>query len=142
MIDCTFCRIVRGDLAAHRLFENDHAIAILDIKPIHYGHILVIPKSHAETFVDVPDAELPDLIRAVKVMSRAMLSALKPPGFNIFSNNGIAAGQSVYHCHFHITPRYVDDNIRFVLKLKDYSGDEMAEYANRIRSSIDTTILP
>jgi len=135
--DCAFCTIVRGESSAEVLFRNTHAIAILDINPIHYGHVLVLPKRHGETFLDIPGEELPDLISAMQVVSRALMQSLNPPGFNIFSNNGRAAGQSVFHFHFHITPRYSDDNIRFVLELKKYSGGEMAEYAGRIRQCID-----
>ncbi len=131
--DCTFCRIIRGELPAQTLYQNDRAIAILDINPIHYGHVLVIPKRHCETFNDVPTEDLADLASATRVMSKAIVDALAPPGFNIFSNNGRAAGQSVFHFHFHVTPRYEDDNIKFILTLKQYAGREMSEYADRIR---------
>lgn len=133
---CAFCKIIRGESPSHKLYENEHAIAILDINPIHFGHVLVIPKSHSETYVDVPRAELADLALATMVVSRAIVDALRPPGFNIFSNNGRAAGQSVFHFHFHVTPRYEDDNIQFILTLKKYSGQEMSDYAERIRRSI------
>lgn len=132
--ECIFCRILRDEAAAEVLFRNQHAIAILDINPIHFGHILVIPKSHAVTFLEIPEVELSDLIHATRIATAAMVESLDPPGYNIFSNNGEAAGQSVYHCHFHITPRYRDDNIRFLLKLKRYEGDEMKQYAEKIRA--------
>ncbi len=135
-MQCEFCSIIRGDSTAEILFRNQRAIAILDINPIHYGHVLVIPMTHGSTFLDVPDDDLFDLIKATKVVTQAMVSSLNPPAFNIFSNNGRAAGQSVFHCHFHITPRYDDDNIQFILKLKKYAGDEMSAYADRIRREI------
>jgi histidine triad (HIT) family protein len=138
MIDCTFCSIARGESSAEILYQNEHAVAILDINPIHYGHVLVLPRQHAETFLEVPETELGGLIRATQIVSRAVVNSLNPPGFNIFSNNGKAAGQSVFHFHFHITPRYADDNIRFILQLKKYSGDEMAAYAERIRQKINS----
>ncbi|GEM_PF-252894 len=138
MIDCTFCAIARGESSAEVLYQNEHAVAILDINPIHYGHVLVLPRQHAETFLEVPDTELGGLIRATQIVSRAVVDSLNPPGFNIFSNNGRAAGQSVFHFHFHITPRYADDNIRFILQLKKYNGDEMAAYADRIRQKINS----
>ena len=138
MADCTFCGIARGESSAEVLYQNDYAIAFLDIKPINLGHVLVLPKRHAETFLEVSEVELVDLIRATHVVSRALVDSLNPPGFNIFSNNGRAAGQSVFHCHFHITPRYSDDNIQFILELKKYCGDEMATYADRIRQQIHT----
>jgi histidine triad (HIT) family protein len=140
MSECVFCRILRRQESAEVLYRSERVVAILDINPIHFGHILVIPRTHAETFLDVPDAELPELIQAVQVVSRAMVEALRPPGFNIFSNNGKAAGQSVFHFHFHVTPRYEDDKIQFVLKLKKYSSDEMKHYADRIRLHLSQEI--
>lgn len=133
---CEFCKIIRGDSSAEVLLKNEYSLAILDINPIHYGHILIIPRTHCPTFIEVPEAELISIVRATKIVSQAMVDALKPPGFNIFSNNGRAAGQSIFHFHLHITPRYDDDNIKFVLKLKKYSGDDMAVYADRIRQHI------
>ncbi len=133
---CEFCKIIRGESNAEILYTNKHAVAILDIRPIHFGHALIIPKTHADTFVDVCEDELLDVIRAAKIVSSAIVGSLNPPGFNIFSNNGRAAGQSVFHFHFHITPRYTDDNIRFVLDLKQYADREMCEYADRIRQFI------
>ena len=133
---CVFCKIIRGESDAEILYANNHALAILDIRPIHFGHALVFPRTHYETFVDVPERELHDVLVAAKAVSSGIVGSLNPPGFNLFSNNGTAAGQSVFHFHFHITPRYTDDNIRFVLNLKQYSGKEMSEYADRIRQHI------
>jgi histidine triad (HIT) family protein len=90
----------------------------------------------------VPEPELAGLMQATKIVSQAIVDSLKPPGFNIFSNNGRAAGQSVFHFHLHITPRYEDDNIRFVLKLKKYAGKEMSEYAERIRQAVPAQVTP
>jgi histidine triad (HIT) family protein len=141
IMQCEFCKIIRGESKAEVLYANEHAIAILDIKPIHYGHALIIPKTHCDTFVEVPEEELHDLILATRVVSSAIVKALKPPGFNIFSNNGKAAGQSVFHFHFHITPRYQDDNIQFVLNLKEYADTEMTAYADQIRTHISNLIV-
>jgi histidine triad (HIT) family protein len=138
LMECEFCNIIQGTSSAEILFANRHAIAILDINPIHFGHVLVIPKTHASTFIDVPEEELAGLMHATKVISVAIMKSLNPPGFNIFSNNGKAAGQSIHHCHFHVTPRYDDDNIQFILKLKKYACGEMATYGDRIRQHIST----
>lgn len=135
--DCTFCSIIRGELTAEILYEDAHAVAILDINPIHFGHVLIMPKTHCTTFLDLTEDELAGVARATQVVSRAIVRSLCPPGFNIFSNNGKAAGQSVFHFHFHVTPRYPDDNIQFVLTLKKYAPDEMAAYAARLREHID-----
>ena len=133
---CTFCRIIRRELPAEILFENDRVISILDIQPIHFGHALVIPKRHCADFLDIPDGDLYDVIRTTQVIAGALVRGLGLSGFNIFSNNGSIAGQSVFHFHMHITPRHADDNIRFVLQLKRYAGGAMADYADRIRRQL------
>ena len=135
-MECEFCEIIRGRSRAEVIFENERIISILDINPIHFGHALVIPKRHCETFVDVPDEDLSELIRIAKCVSRSIMDILKPEGFNIFSNNGKAAGQSVFHFHLHVTPRYLDDNIRFVLKLKKYEEGQITTYGGQLRQQI------
>ena len=133
---CIFCKIIAKEIPAEILFENDCAISILDVNPIHYGHALVIPKNHHVDFLDVPEKELAGIMHAVHVVARALVKSFALKGFNFFSNNGTVAGQSIFHFHIHITPRYPDDNIRFVLKLKRYEGDDMKEVASKIRASI------
>jgi len=101
----------------------------------HYGHALVIPKNHHRDFLEVPENELPASCTPSTLYlmhwSRAQLK-----GFNFFRNNGAVAGQSVFHFHIHITPRYEGDNIKFVLQLKRYEGSDMNEVASKIRSAI------
>jgi len=135
-MDCIFCRIIARALPAEILYESARVIAILDINPIHHGHALVIPKAHCADFLAVPDGDLHEVLRATQIVARALVDALQLDGFNIFSNNGRVAGQSVFHFHMHVTPRYPDDDIRFVLKLKSYPGGSMADYAARIRRHI------
>ncbi len=135
-MQCIFCKIIRGEAKAEILFENEYALSILDINPIHYGHALIFPKQHCETFLTIEEQYLTGLAQATQVVSKAIVNAFQPDGFNIFSNNGKAAGQSVFHFHFHVTPRYNDDNIKFLLELKKYGQDEMNEYANRLRLHI------
>ncbi|HLX12734.1 MAG TPA: HIT family protein [Bacteroidota bacterium] len=133
---CIFCDIISGASPAEILFEGPQSIAILDINPIHYGHALVLPKRHCQTFIDVPECDLADVMNTLSVVSRAIVLSLKPTGFNLFSNNGQAAGQSVMHFHFHVTPRYDNDNIKFILELKKYPEQEILQYARKIRESI------
>jgi histidine triad (HIT) family protein len=140
MTHCPFCEIIHHAAPAEILFENDQAIAVLDIRPIHLGHALIIPKHHGATLLDLPTESLGGLMEATQVICRAMVSGLDLEGFNIFSNNGKTAGQSVFHFHWHVTPRYPDDNIRFELELKQYSDGEMAEYGQLIREHIQSTV--
>jgi histidine triad (HIT) family protein len=96
----------------------------------------VIPKAHCADFLSVPEEDLHEVLRVTQIVARALVGSLRLDGFNIFSNNGRIAGQSVFHFHMHVTPRYANDDIRFVLKLKSYSGGTMADFARRIRQQI------
>ncbi len=136
MSNCVFCRIVAGEVPSEVLFENDHVVTILDINPIHYGHALVIPRKHVRDFLELEPECYGPLLDAAKTVSAALVDALELEGYNLFSNNGRIAGQSVFHFHLHITPRYENDDIRFVLKLKKYNDGEMKRYADRIRHHI------
>ena len=114
MTDCVFCKIISRTIPAEILYENDHAIAVLDINPIHFGHALILPKVHCNDFLDLPEESYHSILQASKVVTNALVHSLKLEGYNLFSNNGTIAGQSVFHFHLHITPRYRDDNIRFI----------------------------
>jgi histidine triad (HIT) family protein len=101
-----FSRIVAGEVPCHRLYEDEHVLAFLDIGPVARGHCLLIPKAEYVELDDVPPevgaalgAVLPRLVQAVK-------SATKCAGVNVLQNNGEAAGQAVMHVHFHVIPRY------------------------------------
>lgn len=133
---CVFCKIVEGKLPAEILHESDRVMAILDINPIHFGHALVIPKRHYLDFLSVSENDFHALMSTTQIVAHAMVNCLELEGFNIFSNNGKVAGQSVFHFHMHITPRYEDDNIKFVLQLKTYPEGELAAYGRRIREYI------
>ena len=136
MIDCIFCKIISGEIPAEILYESDHAIAILDINPINFGHALILPRQHCNDFLDLPDEIYRPILEAAKIVTQALVKSLKLEGYNIFSNNGTIAGQSVFHFHLHITPRYRNDNIRFILNLKKYSDGDLKRYGAMIRNSI------
>jgi histidine triad (HIT) family protein len=136
MNDCIFCRIIKREVPAEVLFEDDAVICILDINPIHYGHTLVIPKHHCRDFLELPENAYHAVMSAARVVTAALVDEYGLEGFNLFSNNGRAAGQSVFHFHLHVTPRHPDDDIRFVLNLKQYSGTDMAALGGRLRDRI------
>ena len=109
--DCIFCRIAAGEIPSATVYEDDDFRAILDLGPAAKGHTLVIPKSHSDNLLSVePDTAA----KALKVISRtanAIKEALGCDGINVVQNNGEAAGQTVMHLHFHIIPRYKNDNV-------------------------------
>jgi len=132
-MNCIFCDIIARKAYAEILFETDEIISFLDIRPVNYGHTLIIPKYHYQNFLDVPKAELEKLIVTTQFLTDALFESLEPDGFNIFANNGTAAGQTVFHFHFHVIPRFDDDDFKFRLNLKTYSNNTMKNYADKIR---------
>jgi histidine triad (HIT) family protein len=136
MTDCIFCKIISREIPSEILFEDDCVVSLLDINPIHFGHALIIPKQHYKDFLDVPSEVYHSILQAANIVTHALVQSLKLDGYNLFSNNGRIAGQSVFHFHLHVTPRYPQDNIRFVLSLKQYSDGEIKHYGALIREHI------
>ncbi len=106
---CLFCKIAAAAIPAKIIYEDDHAIAFLDITPRAPGHTVVIPKYHASTLVTLPDEEIAPLFRAVKKTAAVLMSALHPDGITIGINQGRASGQEVDHLHVHLMPRFHGD---------------------------------
>ena len=111
--DCVFCAIAAGEIPCFKVYEDDFALAYLDINPFSEGHTLVIPKAHTTGLLDTPEETLAALIARVKKVAAHLKSALGCDGFHILQNNGAAAGQTVGHIHFHIVPRRNGDPIEF-----------------------------
>lgn len=131
-----FTKIINREIPAEILFETDNVISIIDIMPIHFGHALVIPKKEYKNFLEVPESELGELMAVAQKIAQSLVKTFDLDGFNIFSNNGEVAGQSVFHFHIHVTPRYKNDNISFNLTLKKYADGQMKEVADKIRANL------
>ena len=101
-----FAKIVRGEAPAFKVFEDQHAIAFMDIMPQVEGHTLVIPKEGAESIFDLSPDGAAALIKATKKVAAAVKEVTKAPGILLAQLNGAAAGQTVFHIHFHVMPRY------------------------------------
>ena len=108
-MDCPFCKITVKELDAKIISETETTIAFLDINPVLPGHSLVIPKAHYINVSDAPAGILADLMAHAKETANLLVKALDAAGFNIVNANGKSAQQSVFHLHFHIVPRFVND---------------------------------
>ena len=109
MADCVFCGIVSGEIDAHVVYENEHAMAFLDANPIVDGHTVVVPKKHVERLTDMPDKVLVGTFSAVQKVNHAILIGRDADGTNVGLNDGEAAGQAIPHTHVHVIPRYSGD---------------------------------
>jgi histidine triad (HIT) family protein len=100
-----FAKILRGEIPSHKIYEDDHVLAFLDVMPIARGHTLVIPKEPAETLDKLSDEAAAAIGRVLPRISRAVLAATGATAFNVLQNNGPLAHQAVFHVHFHIIPK-------------------------------------
>lgn len=122
--DNIFAKILRGDIPSVRVWEDDHVLAFMDVFPQSEGHVLVISKtSTARTILEVEPDALSRLTAAVQRTARAVEKALKPEGISLMQFNGEAGGQTVFHLHFHIVPRWSGRD------LKGHGHAPMAETA-------------
>lgn len=107
--DCLFCKIAAKTIPAKIVYEDDSVVAFLDITPRAPGHTMVIPKYHAPTLAELPDAEIAPLFGAVKKTAGLLMAGLHPDGITIGVNQGRASGQEVDHLHVHLMPRWHGD---------------------------------
>lgn len=134
--DCIFCRIVAGEIPAAKVYEDEYGIAFLDLSPMQPGHTLIIPKVHISTLLEVPahlDAALFSMLRTV---AQAVVKATGAQGFNLLQNNGPAAGQTVFHAHWHIIPRFEGDGLRQWPQGAYENQEAMATMAARIQTAL------
>lgn len=133
--DNVFAKILRGELPAHKIYENEHVLAFMDIMPRGEGHHLVIPKAKARNILDAEPKDLVHLTQAVQLLARASKAAFDADGVTIHQFNETAGGQLVFHLHFHVIPRF--DGVA----LKPHSGtmekpDVLATHAEKLRQAL------
>lgn len=137
MTDCLFCDIVAGRAPASMVYEDDALVAFMDLFPVHRGHLLVVPRLHVADLLGCP-ADIAGRLFALSArLAPAVIAATGADGFNVWTANGVAAGQEIFHLHLHLLPRFVGDafGLRFP---KDYPQEaaraELDAIAEQIRS--------
>lgn len=135
MLNCIFCKIIAGELPCYKVYENNNVLAFLDIAPVSYGHILVVPKKHFVNIEDIPEDELRKVITVVKKIGKALKSGLCAPGYNVSVNNDPIAGQIVPHIHFHVIPRKQGDGLQLWPQGK-YGNGEAEEVLKKIQNKM------
>ena len=128
MDNCIFCKIAGGDIPAATLYEDEDFRVILDLGPASRGHALILPKEHYANVFEMPDELAGKAMILAKKMAAAMKKALKCDGIHLLQNNGEAAGQTVFHFHLHLIPRYEGDQVGVTWtpgKLTDEDRDEI-----------------
>lgn len=133
--DNIFAKILRGEAPAYKVYETEHALAFMDIMPQVPGHTLVIPKDGAESLLDVDPDILASTIKVVQTVAGAVKRAFDAPGIMIAQLNGAAAGQTVFHMHFHIMPR--SRGLEFKLHAREMEDSAVLEaHAAKIRACL------
>jgi len=110
--NCLFCKIIAGEIPCYKIWENDHFLAFLDIKPINLGHTLIVPKNHAEDLFDLSAEDRQGLGGAIQEVASLVKIGTGADGINLGMNNGTVAGQLVFHAHLHIIPRFKGDGFK------------------------------
>lgn len=108
--NCIFCKLANGDIPTRAIYEDNKFKVILDNAPATKGHALILPKDHAANLFELPEETAAEAMKLAKKMATKMKDCLNSDGFNLLQNNGEVAGQTVFHFHLHLIPRYIDDN--------------------------------
>ncbi len=129
--NCIFCKLANGQIPTNKIYEDDTFTVILDAAPATKGHALILPKAHAADIYELPAETAADVLPLAKKLATHMTALLQCDGFNIVQNNGEVAGQTVFHFHMHLIPRYRGDGNEEKLcwNHADFSPEEMTETA-------------
>lgn len=134
MENCIFCKIAGGEIPAATLYEDEDFRVILDLGPASKGHALILPKTHAANIYELPDELAGKAMVLAKKMAAKMTEALKCDGFNIVQNNGECAGQTVFHFHMHLIPRYKGDGVGLTWTPGKLSDEEREEILAKVKA--------
>lgn len=133
--DCIFCKIVYEELPSSKVYEDDNSLAFLDIHPKNQGQVLVIPKEHTENIYELSDETMARLSLIIKKMAIAVKNGMSSDGINIIMNSEESAGQIIFHTHFHVIPRFKNDNFENAPHI-EYKQDEAEAIAKKIKMNI------
>ena len=109
--DCIFCKIANGEIPSKTLYEDDSFRVILDISPASKGHAIILPKNHASNIYELSNEDAGKIMIVAKKVATVLKEVLSCDGMNILQNNGETAGQTVFHLHVHLIPRYKNDDV-------------------------------
>ena len=136
MENCIFCKIANGEIPAATLYEDENFRVILDLGPASKGHALILPKSHAANIYELSDEMAAKAMILAKKMATAMTAELKCDGFNIVQNNGECAGQTVFHFHIHLIPRYKGDQVGITWHPGELSDADKEEILLKVKEQL------
>jgi len=130
--DCIFCKIANGEIPSRTLYEDDEFRVIMDLEPATKGHALILPKNHFANLCELPEETAAHVMVLAKKMASVITEKLSCDGFNLVQNNGESAGQTIFHFHMHLIPRYKDDNQKILWKPTSPSAEELDAICKKI----------
>ncbi|MCI5529511.1 MAG: HIT family protein [Blautia sp.] len=133
MENCIFCKIANGEIPSATLYEDEDFRVILDLGPASKGHALILPKTHAANIYEISDEMAAKAMVLAKKMASKLTEVLNCDGFNIVQNNGEAAGQTVFHFHMHLIPRYKNDGVGIQWKPGTLTDEVKAEILEKVK---------
>lgn len=131
--NCIFCKIAAGEIPSTTLYEDDDFRVILDIEPATKGHALILPKEHYANLYELDDAIAAKALVLAKKMTTALKDVLGCDGYNIVQNNGTVAGQTVFHFHMHLIPRYEGDGVKLGWAQGTLTDDVKEEILSKLK---------
>lgn len=132
--DCIFCKIIAGDIPSKTVYEDSNYKAILDVSPASEGHVIILPKNHAANIFELSDEDARRIMPVAKKIAAAQVKVFGCDGVNILQNNGEAAGQTVFHLHVHVIPRYKNDTVN--IKWKQNPDMELDMIYDKLRNEL------
>lgn len=135
--NCIFCKIIAGEIPSTAVYEDEDFRAILDVNPAARGHVIILPKKHAADIYELPEEDAAKIFVVAKKIAAAIKKTYSCDGVNILQNNGEAAGQTVFHLHVHVIPRFTGDteHINIGWKPEDTPAD-LADIADEIKANM------
>ncbi len=135
--DCIFCKIANGEIPSCTVYEDEAFRVILDIAPAAKGHALILPKEHYDNLWELGETEAAKVMSIAAKVSAGQKAALGCDGVNVLQNNGVAAGQTVFHFHMHLIPRYENDDMLIPWNTLSYEDGEAAKVCEEIKKAMD-----
>lgn len=131
--NCVFCKILNGEIPSTKLYEDEEFAIILDVGPATFGHALLLPKQHYANVFEMPQELLAKAVCLAKEWGEKLVKALDADGLNLVQNNGLAAGQTVFHYHLHLIPRYENDGVGELWTPGSLTDEQRQEILEKIK---------
>ncbi|MDD3394677.1 MAG: HIT family protein [Anaerotignum sp.] len=135
MSDCIFCKIINGEIPSATIYEDEEFKAILDRFPANEGHVLILPKQHSANIFDIDSQQAGRLFVLATKIAREMKNILGFEHLNVMQNNGTVAGQTVFHFHLHLIPRYENDGITIAYHPMDLTDAQIEDMRKKLEMS-------